>query len=158
MPHVQGTPYVSRLMRSCLEPTLGFGGLGMQLSRSRTPRRFVAWLAVAAMWLLVAAPTVSRTLPSAWSWPDLGAWCTGHGLSDQHPAAPSSPDDPALHADKCDYCALLGHSPLLTGGASAVSVTTWLPPLAPAVRINSQWYALPLLSANPRGPPSFLPG
>lgn len=104
------------------------------------------------MWLLVAAPSVSRLLPiTEWS-PDLGAWCTGHGLSDQHP---SSPGDPADHADKCGYCALLGHTPLLGGHAVPLRLVAWLPAPAAPVHASGRWHALPLLSANPRGPPSL---
>lgn len=104
------------------------------------------------MWLLVAAPTVSRALPSTWWSPDLGAWCTGHGLSDQHPTPAG---DPADHADKCGYCVLLGHAPLLGGHAAPMVFAAWLPPPAPFVQANAPWHALPLLSANPRGPPSL---
>ena len=102
------------------------------------------------MWLLVAAPTVSRVLP-AWMAPDLGAWCTGHGFDDERPSAPA---DPALHIDKCGYCALLGHTPLAAGGAVALVLATLLPDAVPVVRARGPWHAQPLLSANPRGPPS----
>lgn len=104
------------------------------------------------MWLLVAAPTVSRALPSAWWPPDLGAWCTGHGLSDQHP---SPPGDPADHTDQCGYCALLGHAPLLGGHAAPVTLAAWAPTPLPFVEAGGRWHARPLLSANPRGPPSL---
>ncbi|HET6555613.1 MAG TPA: DUF2946 family protein [Dyella sp.] len=119
--------------------------------RRRTPPRFVAWLAFAALWLLAVAPTISRTLPEVqWS-PDLGAWCTSHGLDTHHP---STPDDPASHTDKCGYCALLGHSPLL-GAATAVAVVA-IPPLPATLAAHRElrWHAQPLLSANPRGPPA----
>ncbi|WP_157971436.1 DUF2946 domain-containing protein [Dyella sp. C9] len=127
------------------------------MNRRRTPRRFAAWLAVAALWLLVAAPTLTRALPPAWAWPDLGAWCTGHGLSEHHPDEPSRPDAPAGHVDQCGYCVLLGHSPLLGGGAPVLWVVAWLPSLPlPAVE-SAPWHARLLLSTNPRGPPSVLP-
>lgn len=126
------------------------GRLGMQLIRRRTPQRLVAWLAIVAMWLLVAAPTISRTLPATDAWPELGAWCTGHGLDEHHP---STPDAPALHADACGYCALLGHSPLLTGAVLATPVAFVPPALAPIHEASWHWRPLPLLSANPRGPP-----
>jgi|SRR5579859_777000 len=129
--------------------------MGTRLIRRGAPRRFVAWLAIAAVWLLVAAPTISRSLPSAWSWPDLGAWCTGHGLSDQHPSAPG---DPALHLDQCGYCALLAHDPLLAGGTLAVPLAAGLSAPAPVTHAEPYWRALPLLSAHPRGPPSILIG
>lgn len=106
------------------------------------------------MWLLVAAPTVSRFLPD-WVAPDMGAWCTGHGLSDEHP---STPDHPALHTDACGYCALLANTPLLTGGTIAMPAGIDLPTSAPADTVPVRWHALPLLSAHPRGPPSVAIG
>jgi Protein of unknown function (DUF2946) len=112
---------------------------------------------MAALWLLVVAPTISQTLSSFSSAPDLGAWCTGHGLSDEHPS-PSTPHDPVLHADKCGYCALLGHSPLLAGGGLATFIGVLALDAAPVAGRVHRWHALPLLSADPRGPPSFLIG
>ncbi len=102
------------------------------------------------MWLLVAAPTISRSLPSTGAWPELGAWCTGHGLEEHHPAAP---DGSAWHTDECGYCALLGHSPLLSGAALAAPAAALLPALAPSIDADWPWHPLPLLSAHPRGPP-----
>jgi hypothetical protein len=103
------------------------------------------------MWLAVAAPVISQVAPVSDAHLDLGAWCTGHGLADHPSGAPSDPH--ALHADKCGYCGLLGHSPLLVGGAT--------PPPAFArfshrVRTHMDLPvvdARPLLSASPRGPP-----
>lgn len=105
---------------------------------------------MAAMWLLVAAPTISRSLPPTGAWPELDAWCTGHGLDEHHP---STPDAPALHTDECGYCALLGHSPLLAGAAHAPSVAAALPVAVPLEEAYWHWHPLPLLSAHPRGPP-----
>jgi hypothetical protein len=124
------------------------------LIRRGTSRRFVAWLAIAAMWLLVVAPTVSRVLP-AWMAPDLSAWCTGHGFDDEHP---STPTDLVLHIDKCGYCTLLGHTPLAGGGTAVLVLATLLPDTAPVVRAYGIRHAQPLLSANPRGPPSRFMG
>jgi hypothetical protein len=124
--------------------------MGTRVFRKATHRRFVAWLAIAAIWLTIVAPVVSQTLSAEQSWPDLGAWCTDHGLSDQHPSMPS---DPSMHMDKCGYCVLLGHSPLLSG-----SVSVALQPPLLAIRTPSLWASgidvvEPILSANPRGPP-----
>lgn len=154
MSHWRDAARIPCLVRSCLEPTQGFGESGKRLSRSNTRRRFVTWLAMAALWLLVVAPTVSQTLSSLSSWPDLGAWCTGHGLSDQH-SSPSTPDHPGPHTDKCGYCVLLGHSPLLGGGGLAISIVAPVPAARPTAGTVHRWYALPLLSAHPRGPPSI---
>jgi len=102
------------------------------------------------VWLLVAAPTVSRSLAATDAWPELGAWCTGHGLDEHHPSAP---DAPGLHTDECGYCALLGHSPALTGHATAAPAAAMLPAIAPIHEAAWHGHPLPLLSANPRGPP-----
>jgi len=115
-------------------------------------RRWMAWLAMAAMWLTIVAPVVSRVLPDAQMSPALGAWCTGHGLSNQHL---SSPSDPASSLDHCGYCTLLGHSPLVSGDAIVFS-----PPALPAAAAPLLWvfrasYVEPVLSASPRGPPAL---
>jgi hypothetical protein len=123
---------------------------GDAVIRRRTAHRWVAWLAIAAVWLLVAAPTVSRSLAATDAWPQLGAWCTGHGLDEHHPSAP---DAPGLHTDECGYCALLGHSPALTGHVAAASVAAMLPAIAPIHETSRHGHPLSLLSANPRGPP-----
>ncbi|QNK01493.1 DUF2946 domain-containing protein [Dyella telluris] len=143
--------------------------------RRRTSRRFVAWLAIAAMWLLVGAPTVSRVLPMLASG-ESGAWCAGHaagadlalmsdmpGMADMPgmvhmPGMPEQPGDPAQHMDHCGYCALLSHTPLLSGGVVALLLATPLPVVSPAAPASASWHAQPLLSARPRGPPSVLMG
>jgi hypothetical protein len=120
------------------------------------------------MWLLVAAPTVSRVLPALVS-ADTGAWCASHGHGDDHadmaampmpgmPGMPDMPSDPALHMDQCGYCAMLAHTPLLSGAVVALLLAAPLPAVAPDMRTTAPWHAQPLLSANPRGPPSILPG
>ena len=145
--------------------------------RGRTSQRFVAWLAVAAMWLLVAAPTVSRVLPALVS-TDMAAHA-GHasamdhgsmpgmgdmpGMADMpgmvHPAGmpgmPEMPNDPAQHLDHCAYCTMLAHTPLLSGAVVALLLAAPLPAVAPVARSSVTWYAQPVLSAHPRGPPSI---
>ncbi|ULU23876.1 DUF2946 domain-containing protein [Dyella terrae] len=159
-PHPSTRTLMLSIVRSCLEPTQG---LGKGLIRRRTSRRFVAWLALAAMWLLVAAPTVSRVLPALVS-VDAGAWCANHG--DDHadmagmpmPGMPDMPSDPSLHMDQCGYCAMLAHTPLLSGGVVALLLAAPLPAVTPDMRAMAPWHAQPLLSANPRGPPFVLLG
>lgn len=148
------------------------------MNRGRTSRRLVAWLAVAAMWLLVAAPTVSRVLPSLLS-SDLGAWCVGHGATENHasmpgmdemagmadmpgmvhtagmPGMPDMPGDPTQHMDQCGYCVMLAHTPLLSGAVVALLLAAPLPAVAPVSRTSVAWQAQPVLSAEPRGPPSI---
>jgi len=125
------------------------------MSRKLTHQRFVAWLAMAAMWLTIVTPVVSRALPDAQSMPDLGAWCTGHGLSAHHPSAPS---DPALHVDHCGYCTLLGHSPLLSSHTIVFSTPTLPAASVPRLWASGATYVEPVLSANPRGPPTLRHG
>ncbi len=120
------------------------------------------------MWLLVAAPTVSRALP-LWVSSDTGALCAGHEHGGEHagmpdmagmsmPAMPDMPGDPALHMDQCGYCALLAHTPLLSGAFVALLLAAPLPAVAPDTGTAAPWHAQPLLSANPRGPPLILLG
>lgn len=125
-------------------------GWGSPVFRKATHRRFVAWLAMAAIWLTVVAPVISQTLPVEQAWPDQEAWCTSHGLSDQHPSMPS---DPSMHMDKCGYCALLGHSPLLSGSVSVALQPSLLAAQAPTLWTPGIDVVEPILSANPRGPP-----
>jgi len=131
----------------------------MAVFRKRTHSRFVAWLALAAMWLTVVMPVISRSMPNM---PDgvgvMGAMdhgCRGssHESSKQH--HPSTAPDPSSTLDKCGYCGLFCHSPMVAGTSLPP-----LPPLAfPAATLLSP--AVPsgptphLLSAPPRGPPSL---
>ncbi|TNY24954.1 DUF2946 family protein, partial [Fulvimonas soli] len=86
--------------------------------------------------------------------PDRGAGCTGHGLEQRHPEAPA---DPAAHRDKCGYCALLAHTPLL-GAPAALALPPALPgAAAPAGRIAAAGHAAVPLAAHPRGPPPIRP-
>jgi len=126
------------------------------------------------MWLLVAAPTVSRVLPALASMDSHAHAMHGSGMHDmpgmdmagmadmpgmQHPAGtPDLPGDPAQHMDQCGYCAMLAHTPLLSGAVVALLLAAPLPAVAPVARSSVAWHAQPLLSAEPRGPPSVLLG
>lgn len=74
------------------------------------------------------------------------------------PGAPEPSGDPAQHLDHCGYCALLSHTPLLSGGVVALLLAAPLPVVSPQAPASASWYAQPLLSAHPRGPPSILMG
>ena len=112
-------------------------------------QRLVAWLAMAAMWLTIVAPVVSRTLPGMGMSPAM-AGCGVHGAGDQHPELPLDPADPMDH---CGYCTLLMHSPLVSGG-SIVFLAAVLPAIAmPRAWASSIGPVTPVLSASPRGPP-----
>ncbi|MGO4520696.1 DUF2946 domain-containing protein [Dyella sp. 2RAF44] len=127
----------------------------------------MAWLAVAAMWLLVAAPTVSRVLPALVS-TDMAAHAgmdhaSMPGMDDMPgmvhlpgmPGMPDMPGDPAQHLDHCGYCTMLAHTPLLSGAVVALLLAAPLPAVAPVARSSITWHAQPVLSAHPRGPPSI---
>lgn len=129
------------------------------------------------MWLLVAAPTVSRVLPAVASM-DMAVHTEHHtgmdhaampgmgdmsGMADMPgmvhmaamPGTPDMPGDPAQHMDQCGYCVMLAHTPLLSGAVVALLLAAPLPAVAPVARTSVAWHAQPVLSANPRGPPSI---
>ena len=124
----------------------------MSAFRKTKHRKFFAWLGLLAMWLTIAMPAISRNLPSGHGSLDLGAWCTGHGLSDHHPSAPSAPDSPT---DKCSYCSLLCHSPLVVAHADLALPSLFLSSQAPVAATVPSGPPPRLLSAHPRGPPSL---
>ncbi len=103
------------------------------------------------MWLLVAAPTITRVLPVPHAMAmAMGDECPEHA-GGQHPSAP---DKSSPHMDLCGYCVLAGESPWLAGGVSVLSVASSSPALPPAVHSVIRWYARPSQGARPRGPPS----
>ncbi|MEW5314929.1 MAG: hypothetical protein WDW38_006388 [Sanguina aurantia] len=124
---------------------------GLHKRRQQKQAGCVAWLALVALWLTIGMPVVSRSLPDGMASVDLGAWCTGHGLVDhasQRPAAPAAP------TDKCGYCSLFCHSPLIAGEVGLLVAPRFLgaqPPLAIAV---PEPPVLHLGAARSRGPPS----
>lgn len=103
------------------------------------------------MALLVGAPVVSRLLPSPSAMADMGMHCDEHA---GHGGQPSTPDPHAPSSmEKCGYCGLLGHSPVL---GSAL----WLPPPRPLPsrdvmpsRAEPAATRRGCLVAAPRGPP-----
>ncbi len=118
--------------------------------RPRAYRRLVAWLACAALWLVVAAPVVSRVLAG----PSAAAAMAMHcGESGDHGAHPGSPDPLAPSADACGYCGLLGHSPVLGSVPWLPTVAmVWPAPLEIVVAVPRA-VGLRVLAAAPRGPP-----
>lgn len=119
--------------------------------RSRRHRRVVAWLAFFAIALTVGAPVVSRLLPGAAMAHAAMAGCDMHD-ADSHPAPMPDPHAPL---DKCGYCSLFVHSPLLLA-----AVASFLPIAAPPrfVAARRDLGRVPVhspLAAHPRGPPMF---
>ena len=119
--------------------------------RKRTQRGFIAWLAIAALGLLLVAPTISRTLavlsPAAMVCVD-GA---GHGASDIHTPAHHDPAIPSA-LDACSYCVLMAHSPVLA--AALMPLLSIAPVSLPAtVFVTEAAPQLRPLDVRLRGPP-----
>jgi Protein of unknown function (DUF2946) len=125
-------------------------------------QRFVAWLALAAMALIVLMPAISRSMPADM---DMGGMDMGAmaGMNADCPMAghhhrQAMPGDPSDPTARCGYCVLLAHNPV-TGFASAL---LWspieVPALVPQAAIVRSAPVVPLLSARPRGPPLLVNG
>jgi hypothetical protein len=107
-----------------------------------------------AMALIVVMPAISRVMPTMGAMPGMDAACPyhDHQASTQHPNSPSAPADPL---ERCGYCVLLSHTPILSSDV-IVHVVPAAPIVAvPHVVLPSDQSAAPLLSADPRGPPSL---
>lgn len=131
----------------------------MIVFRKRSRRRLVAWMAIAAMGLLMVLPTVSRSLEALSLVPPMGSMqgamdmpmapdCPAHQAGESHhhgtPAAPST--------DACGYCSLMFHSPALAWA------TLPLLPALPSTPLRAQSVVpdaptLPPLTRRSRGPP-----
>jgi hypothetical protein len=114
----------------------------------------MAWLAMLAMTLIVVMPVVSRTMSIAGAMPGMDEPCPIHAaLAVKQPGSPHMPVDPM---ERCGYCYLLHHSPLL--GSSILVSLVPAPPEAgvAAIALPEDRFRTPRLSANPRGPPAHL--
>lgn len=81
------------------------------MTRCATLHRYMAWLALAAMALIMVMPAVPRFMPVDTTMAGMDAGCAMHAGKHPRPSAPNYPDDPTA---KCGYCALLGHTPGLS--------------------------------------------
>jgi hypothetical protein len=136
-------------------------------------RKTLAWLALCAMCLGVAVPTVSRWLAAAAQAADLVAICDGHGMRLVAAAdLPTQVQDPRQNrrhdghsgggqsggqGDCCPYCALTHHCP---GALTAAAGVTPHAPL-PALRHAETAVPTPALRAwrkphMPQAPPPAL--
>ena len=118
-------------------------------------QQFVAWLALAAMMLLVLMPVLSRAMPNA-PMTGMGADCSmdaGHAGGPH--GTPGHPDDPTA---RCGYCVLLTHTPVVGMGAAVLLAPIDLPGLPPQTFQPRDAAFAPLLSARPRGPPLLANG
>ena len=123
-------------------------------------KRFVAWLGIVAVLLLVCAPTVSRCLAAAQSL--TLSICTEASRPGQAPAAITvSADDrhdaqgkhSGSHAlDDCGYCTLMSHRPLLASGSAFLFLP--LPPVPFSAALHGASAPAPdWLDQRSRGPP-----
>lgn len=110
-------------------------------------RRYIGWLAVVAMLLLVAMPVVSRVLAQT----DLVAGLDCMHASGKSPGSPQAPVDPG---ESCGYCVLLHDSPFV--GTPAVVLLPLPVPSTPLLLGVTQRAApfAPAAGARPRGPPA----
>lgn len=117
-------------------------------------RRVVAWLAFVAIWLTIVAPVVSRVMPVQAAMPAMaGMACPEHM---GHATDPGTPHPHPPSTEKCGYCTLIGHSPVLATAA-------WVPALLPQTAFlpaafpdESHVRRHSLLAPTSRGPPGFL--
>ena len=119
--------------------------------RKRAQHGAVAWLAFAALGLLLVAPTISRTLAALLPASESCVLCADQVAGDTHtqmhhdPAAPSA-------LDACAYCTLISHNPVLT--AALMSLLPVAPVSLPTTKLVAR--AAPMLrpfEVRPRGPP-----
>jgi hypothetical protein len=104
------------------------------------------------MALVIVMPAVARVTSPAGtiSSADMDASCPGHMFAAKQPHSPHAPADPTA---RCAYCVLLDNAPLLS-----LSSVLYLPASlihADSLRVAHMGgtYPLPVLSADPRGPP-----
>ncbi|MBV6303912.1 DUF2946 domain-containing protein [Candidimonas humi] len=127
-------------------------------------KRFVAWLGIVAMLLLVCAPTVSRCLAAAQSL--TLSICTEAAQPGQAPVAinvsvDGHHDEQGKHSgshalDDCGYCTLMMHEAALPSVPPALPSMLLLVLLAlalPPMRRYTPIGAFP--SGRPRAPPRF---
>jgi hypothetical protein len=125
-------------------------------------QQYVAWLALAAMALIVLMPVFSRAMPGDMPMMGMNTGCgmdmahmdMGHA-NHLHPGMPGHPDDPTA---RCSYCALLTHSPVASLGFAVLLAPIDLPTPAPQTLQPPSTVSAPLLSARPRGPPLLANG
>jgi hypothetical protein len=124
----------------------------MVVIRLGSSRRYIAWLAMLAMALIVVMPAISRVMPMTGAMPGMDMPCPDHDqqASTKHPDSPNTPADPMA---RCGYCVLLSHTPILASSIVVHIVPAAPNVAAPVITLPSDRSEAPLLSADPRGPP-----
>ena len=113
--------------------------------------RRLAWLALLAMAFVIVLPSISRVLSQASAMPGMGAMAHAHHDAARQPQVPSQPADPL---QRCAYCVLLAHTPVLGVGVFAPLLPPFALPLAPPVARILAARVQPAWSASARGPPA----
>jgi hypothetical protein len=125
---------------------------GSTVLRVKAPHRYVAWLAMLAMTFIVVMPVISRMMPMTGAMPGMDGSCPEHAaLAAKQPGSPHTPVDPM---ERCGYCFLLHHSPLLSSSVVVHLVPAAPEPDVPVEALPVDRSNAPLLSADPRGPPA----
>ncbi|MGN6479963.1 DUF2946 domain-containing protein [Luteibacter sp.] len=109
--------------------------------------RGLGWMAILAVWLAALAPTISRV--SAWSFPDLGAWCEPADAHHHGDGSQGHGDDGAA----CGYCTLFAHHPGLAGASFAAGVPRLAVHADASMPARDGFMARATFHAHPRGPP-----
>lgn len=134
---------------------------GMIVFRKRSCRRLVAWVAIAAMGLLMVLPTVSRSLEALSLVPAMDMSmsthggmnmskvpdCPAHQAGERHHRTPEAPS-----TDACGYCSLMFHSPALAWATLPLLPALPSTPLRAHVIVPAAPTLLPLVRRS-RGPP-----
>jgi hypothetical protein len=124
--------------------------------RRATFHRYVAWLALAGMALLMVMPVVSRSMSVDNAMPgmagmDMDAGCAMNAGHHSQSGVPGYPDDPTA---KCGYCTFLAHTPVVGMGGLLLHLSALGPISPPSATVSQAAPFARLLSARPRGPPS----
>jgi hypothetical protein len=112
------------------------------------PRRLAAWLGLIAIWLIVAAPFVSRVISFSQELvvPVCSAEAGVHGAVALHVRTDGRHNGPTSPLDACSYCSLFAHS----------TATPLVPSVAPAVLLAAL-VALIVPAGNQFRPPAIFP-
>lgn len=114
------------------------------MTRLRTPR-WIAWVAMMALWLTIVAPVISQTITMDAE----SSMVMDCGPHHDH-SLPSSPHPGSM--EKCGYCGLLSHSPGMPG--SGLPLPMYSPSAGRPQLLHAHSGTEPfVLAAAPRGPP-----
>ena len=128
----------------------------------QTHRRFIALLAITALWLLVAAPVISQIAQSRASYSEPGTHCDGMAGMADHASMAMPEHGGKAHGDHgdsmaaCGYCGLFAHATTVPGAVYVAMFVPATPHWAVPVPASPLPFTPRLLDAAPRGPPVAL--